>query len=121
MNKGFRFFISLMLVITLVCGALGSFAEGTLDTLLPDVSLEEGSVIDSISLPGEGTTEGDSSYIAGSIVTFGRYPQTAEGTDETPIEWIVLKVSAAGMRTINKKGIYAAIMESAEKGNLERW
>ena len=36
-------------------------------------------------------------------------------------EWIVLKVSAAGMRTINKKGIYAAIMESAEKCNLERW
>ena len=36
-------------------------------------------------------------------------------------EWIVLKVSAAGLRTINKKGVYAAIMESAEKGNLERW
>ena len=32
-----------------------------------------------------------------------------------------MKVSAAGLRTINKKGVYAAIMESAEKGNLERW
>ena len=30
--------------------------------------------------------------IAGSIVTFGTYPQTAEGTDLTPIEWIVLDV-----------------------------
>ena len=36
-------------------------------------------------------------------------------------EWIVLKVSAAGMRTINKKGVYQAIMDASEKGNLERW
>ena len=28
-------------------------------------------------------------------------------------EWIVL--------TINKKGVYAAILEASEKGNLERW
>ena len=35
-------------------------------------------------------------------------------------EWIVLKVSAAGLRTINKKGVYAAIMESAEKGGVKR-
>ena len=27
---------------------------------------------------------------AGKIVTFGRYPQTAEGTDQTPIEWQIL-------------------------------
>jgi ribosomal protein L28 len=33
----------------------------------------------------------------------------------------VLKVSAAGMRTINKKGVYQAIMDASEKGNLERW
>ena len=26
----------------------------------------------------------------GNIVTFGTYPQTKEGTDQTPIEWIVL-------------------------------
>ena len=26
----------------------------------------------------------------GSYVTFGTYPQTAEGNDETPIEWLVL-------------------------------
>ena len=36
-------------------------------------------------------------------------------------EWVVLKVSAAGLRTINKKGIYAAIMDAAKKGNLNRW
>ena len=36
-------------------------------------------------------------------------------------EWVVLKVSAAGLRTINKKGIYAAIMDASEKGYLNRW
>ena len=38
-------------------------------------------------------------------------------------EWIVLKVSAAGLRTINKKGIYAALQDANAKGliNLDRW
>lgn len=36
-------------------------------------------------------------------------------------EWVILKVSAAGMRTIDKKGIYAALVEAGEKGNLNRW
>jgi len=36
-------------------------------------------------------------------------------------EWVVLKVSAAGMRTIDKKGIYNALVEAGEKGNLNRW
>jgi large subunit ribosomal protein L28 len=33
---------------------------------------------------------------------------------------ITLKVSAAGLRTINKKGIYACIKEAREKGFLNR-
>lgn len=33
--------------------------------------------------------------------------------------WITLKVSAAGLRTINKKGIYASIKEAYEKGFLK--
>ena len=37
-----------------------------------------------------GATEGDKLFPGYRIVTFGRYPQTASGTDETPIEWIVL-------------------------------
>ena len=36
-------------------------------------------------------------------------------------EWVVLKVSAAGLRTINKKGVYQAIMDASEKGNINRW
>ena len=31
----------------------------------------------------------------GCIVTFGTYPQTASGTDKTPIEWLVLDYDAA--------------------------
>lgn len=32
--------------------------------------------------------------------------------------WIVLTISAAGLRTINKKGLDAAIKEAAQKGYL---
>lgn len=35
-------------------------------------------------------------------------------------EWITLKVSAAGLRTINKKGIYAALLDADKSGNLYR-
>ena len=33
-------------------------------------------------------------------------------------EWIYLKVSAHGMRNINKKGIYQCLIEASEKGIL---
>ncbi len=33
-------------------------------------------------------------------------------------EWITLKVSAAGLRTINKKGIAAALKDAKQKGFL---
>lgn len=33
-------------------------------------------------------------------------------------EWIYLKVSAAAMRNINKKGIYQCLIEASEKGIL---
>lgn len=32
--------------------------------------------------------------------------------------WITLKVSAKGMRIINKKGIYAALIDAAKEGNI---
>ncbi|MDR2868791.1 MAG: 50S ribosomal protein L28 [Bacteroidales bacterium] len=34
-------------------------------------------------------------------------------------EWIVLKVSANGLRTINKKGIWKCVLEASEKGILK--
>ncbi|MCE1202709.1 MAG: 50S ribosomal protein L28 [Bacteroidia bacterium] len=33
-------------------------------------------------------------------------------------EWVSLKVSAAGLRTISKKGIYQALLEADKSGNL---
>jgi large subunit ribosomal protein L28 len=35
-------------------------------------------------------------------------------------KWITLKVSTSGMRTIDKKGIYAAVKEAREKGFLQK-
>jgi large subunit ribosomal protein L28 len=32
--------------------------------------------------------------------------------------WVLLRVSAKGIRTINKKGLNAAMVEAAQKGNL---
>ncbi len=34
--------------------------------------------------------------------------------------WITLTVSASGIRTINKKGVNAAIQEAKEKGIIEK-
>ncbi len=36
-------------------------------------------------------------------------------------EWITLKVSAAGIRLINKKGIYAALLDAEKSGNLYKY
>jgi large subunit ribosomal protein L28 len=33
-------------------------------------------------------------------------------------KWITLKVSTSGLRTIDKKGIFAAVKEAREKGYL---
>lgn len=34
-------------------------------------------------------------------------------------EWIVLKVSAHGLRHINKKGVWNAVVDAAKKGHLK--
>ena len=41
----------------------------------------------------------------GSIVHFGRYPQTAAGTDMTPIEWIVLDVRGNKALLLSRYGL----------------
>ena len=43
--------------------------------------------------------------LAGDIVTFGRFPQTAGGTDQTPIEWIVLSVQDGKALMISRCGL----------------
>jgi large subunit ribosomal protein L28 len=50
------------------------------------------------------------------------YPnlQTKKFYIEEEDKWITLKVSAAGLRNINKKGLYACIKEARAKGFLNR-
>ena len=45
----------------------------------------------------------------GGVVTFGTYPQTKEGTDQTPIEWIVLDYDETNHKAllISKYGLDA--------------
>ena len=46
-------------------------------------------------------------FAIGSYVTFGTYPQTAEGTDETPIEWLVLDRDGDKALLISRYGLDA--------------
>ncbi len=48
---------------------------------------------------------GTDSVKAGDIVIFGRYPQTAEGTDRTPIEWIVLEIQDGKALVTSRYGL----------------
>ncbi len=65
----------------------------------------------------------------GSIVTFGTYPQTASGTDKTPIEWLVLDYDAATNRAliISRYGLDAKLYNTEsieitwEKCTLRTW
>ena len=45
------------------------------------------------------------SVAVGDVVTFGKYPQTAAGTDQTPIEWIVLDVQDGKALLLSKYGL----------------
>lgn len=45
------------------------------------------------------------SVSVGDIITFGTYPQTAEGTDQTPIEWVVLDVQDGKALLLSKYGL----------------
>ncbi len=42
---------------------------------------------------------------AGDYVTFGWYPQTAEGNDQTPIEWLVLEVQGTKALLLSRYGL----------------
>ena len=41
----------------------------------------------------------------GDIITFGHYPQTAKGNDNTPIEWLVLEVQEDKALLISRYGL----------------
>ncbi len=44
-------------------------------------------------------------YLVGAYVTFGSYPQTAEGDDDTPIEWLVLENDGETAMLISRYGL----------------
>ena len=65
----------------------------------------------------------------GNIVTFGTYPQMADGTDQTPIEWIVLDYDENNHKALllSRYGLIAGQYNNAwteitwEKCSLRKW
>lgn len=55
----------------------------------------------------------------GSHVTFGQYPQSAQGTDSTPIEWLVLQVKDNTATLISCYGLDAQPYHTADE--LTNW
>ena len=71
--------------------------------------------------------ENTGSIAEGDTVFFGVYPQTAEGNDRTPIEWIVLEVRDGKALLLSKYGLdvmpYNMIRENTtwENCSLRAW
>ncbi len=63
----------------------------------------------------------------GTYVAFGRYPQTAEGNDQTPIEWLVLEVQGNKALLLSRYGLDAkpynekGVDITWEKSTLRGW
>ena len=55
------------------------------------------------------------SVAIGDIITFGTYPQTSEGTDQTPIEWIVLDIQEGKALLLSKHGLDAKPFNTKHK------
>ena len=77
-----------------------------------------------------GATEGEplkKPVKVGDIITFGCYPQTASGTDSTPIEWIVLDRDGSWALLLSKYGLDAKPYNTKrvditwEKCSLRKW
>ena len=70
---------------------------------------------------------GNGSLTVGDTITFGTYPQTSEGTDQTPIEWIVLDIQEGKALLLSKYGLdakpYNTKQQSItwEKCTLRNW
>lgn len=72
-------------------------AAATMELVYPDGTYPEGA--------GAEIRHEAKNVAVGDIITFGHYPQTAEGTDSTPIEWIVLEVDGSKALLISKYGL----------------
>lgn len=47
----------------------------------------------------------DAKFMVGNFVTFGTYPQTADGNDQTPIEWLVIARNGNKVLLISRYGL----------------
>lgn len=88
---------------------------------------------DSILLiPGEiDQTTGKVTCAVAHCVSFGHYPQTADGTDSTPIEWIVLRKEGSKALLLSRYALDSVYFESPnvmhsdglrwENSKVRRW
>ena len=60
----------------------------------------------------------DAMFAVGNYVTFGEYPQTADGKDMTPIEWLVLARDGNKALLISR---YALDAKRYNNSNTEKW
>ena len=67
----------------------------------------------------EEETESGVNVEIGDSIVFGRYPQTAEGTDETPIEWDVLDVQGNQVLLISSYGLDARVFNDEEADDFD--
>ena len=79
--------------------------------------------------PADARTHPEALKTAGEYVTFGVYPQTAEGTDQTPVQWLVLDYDGENNRAllISRYGLDAKQYHTKqskvtwEKCSLRKW
>ena len=62
-------------------------------------------VIGMISIAAAASGEGIEGIKARDYISFGRYPQTKAGTDQTPIDWLVLEVKDGKALLVSKYGL----------------
>ena len=71
--------------------------------------------------------EKNAKYAVGNYITFGTYPQTADGTDNTPIEWLVLDRDGDKALLISRYGLDSHSHKSDlyyrdwEQTSLRKW
>ena len=94
------------------------------------VESADGAVPENTTAPGTEQTNvgsGKKQIAVGDYVTFGHYPQTAAGDDQTPIEWLVLDVQGNKALLLSKYGLdakpYNTVSKKTawEKCTLRNW
>ena len=82
-----KYIIAAIVIMLVVSGVVMMFKESPIQ-----ISVERQTTAESNTVKGMTFREAykSSKFAVGNYVTFGHYPQTREGNDNTPIEWLVL-------------------------------